>query len=51
MGRTEWEMTVLANDIIIIRPRDRKIKRSPKMLFFEDFEQKGVKMLIQCLTP
>ena len=32
MGRTEWEMAMLANSIIIIRPRDRKeVKESPKI--------------------
>lgn len=43
MDGTEWDMALLANDITI-RPRDRKVKTSPKILLFEDFEQKRVEL-------
>lgn len=32
------------SDGITIRPRDRKVKTSPKILLFEDFEQKRVEL-------
>lgn len=46
MSRTEWEKAMLDNGIIIIRPRDRKVKRSPKIVVLRDFEQKGAEVLI-----
>lgn len=44
MGSTEREMATLANSITIIRLKDRKVKRSPKRVLFEDFKQKRVEI-------
>lgn len=51
MSRTEQEKAMLANGIIIIRLRDGKVKRSPKIVVLGDFEQKGAEVLISCLLP
>lgn len=44
MGRTEWEMVMLPNGITIMRLKNRNVKRSFKIVLFEDFKQKRVEI-------